>query len=213
MHILSEAFVLLIAAILYVCCRERRKYLKRRIGSRALYNVYQTCRNIGFMLRRNDLSVSDDTSVLKGGGILFSFHFGIWELMPGALKKMGYDLGVISNKYSDSKESLVARLFDKLLYRFRARDGVKIFYRTDTMEIVRFLKGGGIIGMLVDGNDFYSKFGKAQKLSYLCCVPLVPFVAYRKDGRGILKIGCNIDKFVKERPYDYIWFYKSRSAA
>ena len=80
------------------------------------------------------------------------------------------------------------------------------------MEIVRFLKRGGIIGMLVDGNDFYSKFGKARKLSCLCGVPLVPFVAYRKNGRGILKIGCNIDKFVTERPYDYIWFYKSRSA-
>lgn len=210
MHILSEACVLLIVFTLYWCCRERRKSLKRRIGVHALFNVYQVARNLSFMLMRNDLHIKDDTSILLRGGVLFSFHFGIWELMPQSLKKLGYDLGVIVNKYSDNKEFSVAKLFDRLLYRFRSRDGVKIFYRDDTMKIVRFLKRGGVIGILVDGNDLYAKFGKVQKLSRTCRVPLVPFAAYRQNGVGFLKIGCNLEKLVAERPYDYMWFYKSR---
>lgn len=211
MHILSEAGVLLIVFALYWCFRERRKYLKRRIGSNALFNVYQIARNVSFMLMRNNLQIKDDTDILRRGGILFSFHFGVWELMPKTLKNLGFDLGVITNKYSDNKDSSAAKLFDRLLYRFRSLDGVKVFYRGDTLKIVHFLKRGGIIGILVDGNDFHAKFRKAQKLSRVCGVPLVPFAAYRQNGEGILKINCKLEKILAERPYDYMWFYRSRS--
>jgi len=211
MHIFSEACVLLIVFTLYWCCGERRRYLKRRIGAHALFNVYQIARNVSFMLTRNDLKIKDDTNILLRGGILFSFHFGIWELMPQTLKKLGFDLGVVVNKYSDNRHFSVAKLFDRLLYRFRSRGGVKVFYRDDTMRMVRFLKRGGVIGILVDGNDFYSKFRKVQKLSSACHVPLVPFAAYRQNGEGILKIGCKLEKILAERPYDYMWFYRSRS--
>ncbi len=211
MHILSEACVLLIVFALYWCCRERRKYLKRRIGSHALFNIYQIARNVSFMLMRNDLQMKDDTSILHRGGILFSLHFGVWELMPQTLKNLGFDLGVIANKYSDNKDFSIAKLFDRLLYRFRSRDGVRVFYRDDTMKIVHFLKRGGVIGILIDGNDFYAKFRKVQKLSRMCGVPLVPFAAYRQNGEGILRIGCKLEQIVAERPYDYMWFYRSRS--
>jgi len=80
------------------------------------------------------------------------------------------------------------------------------------MKIINFIKSGGLLGMLVDGNKFYSKFEKAQKLSRFCNVPLIPFAAYRKSGAGILEIGCDLDKLVEQRPLDYVWFYKSREA-
>ncbi len=211
MQILSEACVLLIVFILYWYCRERRKYLKRRIGAHALLNIYQVGRNVSFMLMKKDLQIKDDTKILQRGGILFSFHFGVWESMPQSLKKMGYNLGVIVNRYSSGKNNFITKFFDRFLYKLRSRGGVKIFYKEDTMKIIRFIKSGGVIGMLVDGNSFYSKFGKARKLSCICNVPLVPFAAYRKSGVGVLRIGCDLNKLIAKKPYDYVWFYKSRN--
>ncbi len=162
------------------------------------------------MLMKRDLQLRDNGKILPRGGILFSFHFGVWELMPRSLKKLGYDLGIVVNRYSDDKTNLITELLDKFLYRFRSCAGVKVFYRDDAVKIVHFIKSGGLLGMLVDGDTFYSKFKKAQRLSCLCNVPLVPFAAYRKNGKGVLEINCDLGKLVAQRPFDYMWFYKSR---
>jgi len=210
MRILSEACMLLIAFCLYWCNRERRRYLKKRIGSKAPLNVYQAARNMGFMLTKKDLEIKGDTTVLRNGAILYSFHFGVWELMPCTLRRLGYDLGVVVNRYGGGRRHLFAEFFDKFLYKFRSTGNIGVFYKEDTMKMVRFVKDGGLLGMLVDGNTFYSKFEKAQKLSRLNNLPLVPFAAYRKNGTGILEINCDLEKRVKERPLDYMWFYRSR---
>ncbi len=162
-------------------------------------------------MKRN-LRIKGNMGIIMKGGILYSFHFGVWELMPLSLKKLGYNLGIIVNRYSDDKKNIIAIFFDRFLYWFRSFGNVRIFYKEDTMKIINFIKSGGLLGMLVDGNKFYSKFEKAQKLSRFCNVPLIPFAAYRKSGAGILEIGCDIDKLVEQRPLDYVWFYKSREA-
>ncbi len=211
MQILSEGCMLLTAFLLYWCSKDRRRYLKRRVGAKASLNVYQTARNMSFMLMKKDLQIEGDTSILQNGAILYSFHFGVWELMPRALKRLGYDLGVVVNRYSGAGKNFAAQFFDRFLYRFRSAGGIKVFYKEETMKIVRFVKNGGLLGMLVDGNTFYSKFEKAQKLSRLNNLPLVPFAAYRKNGTGVLKIDCDLEKLVKESPLDYMWFYRSRT--
>ena len=210
MSILLEALILLVIFILYWCNRERRKYLKQRIGPKALLNIYQIGRNLSFMLIKKDLHTKGDTRLLQNGCILYSFHFGVWELMPYTLKKLGYNLGIIVNKYSENKKSYLVNLCDRFLYNFRSRGGIRIFYKEDTIKIVNFIKSGGLFGVLVDGNTFYSKFDKIKKLGRLCDVPVIPFAAYRKKGAGILDVGCNIDDLVRRRPLDYFWFYKSR---
>lgn len=207
----TEAFVLLGLFTLYWLHRSRREYLKQRIGNQAIRNVYSVARNIGFMLSRRDVRVQGDDKVLEKGGILYSFHFGIWELMPRALGKMGYDLGVLVNRYADDNLSRISRFLDNFLMRFRSPGKVKVFSKHDTMKIVRFLNSGGILGVLVDGNRFYAKFRKMQKLGNLCNVPLVPFAVYRKNGKGVLDVGCDLDRIVAQRPLDYVWFYKSRT--
>jgi hypothetical protein len=131
--------------------------------------------------------------------------------MPAQICKMGYKLGVLINEYGDHNKSM-GRFLDKMLYRFRTAAPIKIFNKRDTLEIVNFLKAGNILGVLVDGNDFYSKFGKMQKLSRICQVPLIPFAAYRNEKHGILDIGCDLDNIVAQRPLDYVWFYRSRAA-
>jgi lauroyl/myristoyl acyltransferase len=162
------------------------------------------------MLRRKALKMDGDIQALSRGCILYSFHFGVWELMPFTLSELGYKIGVLVNGYRNSGNSLQARLLDTLLRRWRSVNGVRVFYRENALEIVRFLRSGGIFGMLVDGNTFFQKYNKACKLARVASVPLVPFAAYRRGDQGFLKIGCNIPALVKAMPLDYVWFYKSR---
>jgi len=189
--------------------RGRRQYLKMRIGRAALYNLYRTGRNFAAMLGRSTIEVKGDLDRLRNGGILYSFHFGTWELMPRILSRLGYRLGIIANRYA-KKPGFLARTADRLLYRFRNAPNVRVFYPGDGLKIVRFLRNGGIFGVLVDGDSFYGKFGLAQRLGRMCGVPLVTFAVYRENGRSVLDLGCDLDRLVRERPYDYLWAYRSR---
>lgn len=210
MHLFSEFFFLFLLICCYWLCRERRHYLKNRIGHLAFKNVYRVGRNIHFMLKKNDLEIDGDMSVLDKGCVLYSFHFGVWELMPRTLSKLGYKTGIIVNRYEKEDGSIAFRILDSLLRRWRSVGGIRVFYKENTLDIVRFLKSGGVFGALVDGNSLYQKHTKVQKLAELCRVPLVSFAAYRRACKGVLHIGCDLQHLVKSRPLDYMWFYKSR---
>lgn len=211
MYFLLEAFLLLTMFSIYWCLRRRRRYYKQRIGKECFRNLFCVVRNLAFMLKRKSIEIKGDLNKLRSGGILYSFHFGIWELMPTALRHQGYDIGVIVNRYYDHHKKFLTRIIDNLLYKFRNHQGVRIFYRDQAAQIVKFLKRGGLLGVLVDGNNFYSKFDKVKRLSELTGKPLIPFAAYRKNGYGILEIDCKLDELVAQRKYDYLWFYRSRS--
>jgi len=210
MHFLAEGFFLVFLWALYWLCRDRRRYLRHRIGSEAFNNVYRVGRNVFFMLRRKSLNLSGDVASLNKGGILYSLHFGVWELMPSTLSRLGFKVGIIANKYNEGDRSLATGILDWLLTKWRSVNGVQVFHRENVLEISRFLRSGGLFGMLVDGNTFFQKFDKAERLAQICRVPLVPFAAYQERGRGMLSIGCDIPMLVKTRPLDYVWFYRSR---
>jgi hypothetical protein len=210
MHFFVEFIFLSMLWVLYWLYRSRRRYLRHRIGIQSFKNVYCVGRNICFMLRRRELRVGGDLQALSRGCILYSFHFGVWELMPITLSKLGYKIGILVNRYRTDDDSVKAKILDFLLRQWRSMHGVRVFYRENALEIARFLRSGGIFGMLVDGDTFYQKYGKASRLAELCRVPLVPFAAYRKGKHGFLNIGCDIPKLVKTMPLDYMWFYKSR---
>ena len=210
MHFFIECASLIVLWILYWTCKSRRRYLRQRIGEQAFKNVYRVGRNVCFMLRRKELTIHGDLRVLDRGCVLYSFHFGIWELMPVTLSKQGYKIGVLVNKYRRDGRRLGAGVMDFLLKRWRSINGVKVFYREDVLGIVRFLRTGGVFGVLVDGNDFYQKYDKARKLARLCAVPLVPFATYRRKEGGHLRVGCDIPALVRAMPLDYVWFYRSR---
>ncbi len=210
MHIFGEFLFLFLLGCVYWFYRDRRRYLVNRIGNSAFKNVYRVGRNIFFMLKKNELEIEGDVSVLDKGCVLYSFHFGVWELMPRALIKLGYTTGIIVNRYQKEEGSIAFRMLDSLLRRWRSVGGVRVFYKENALDIVRFLKSGGVFGVLVDGNSFYQKHAKAKRLAELCRVPLVPFAAYRRAHKGVLHIGCDLPNLVRSRPLDYVWFYKSR---
>lgn len=210
MSILTELPFLLCVFCLYWICGDRRRYLRSRIGKEAFKNAYYVARNLFFMLRRKDLELTGNASLIEGGCILYSFHFGVWELMPHALRNRGFKIGVIVNRYQESSISFLAGLVDSMLKKWRTVNGVRVFYGDNVLEIVRFIKSGGIFGMLVDGNTFFQKYAKARKLAQLCKVPLIPFAAYRNGNRGVLNIGCDLPGLVRTMPLEYMWFYRSR---
>ena len=210
MHFFVECAFLAALWILYWTCHDRRRYLQQRIGEQAFRNVYRVGRNVCFMLRRKELRVHGDLGALNRGCVLYSFHFGVWELMPFTLSKLGYRIGILVNRYRADDRSLKTGMMDFLLRRWRSMNGVRVFYRENALGIVRFLRAGGVFGMLVDGNDFFQKYDKARKLAKLCGVPLVPFAAYRQAGSGSLHVGCDIPALVRAMPLDYVWFYRSR---
>ena len=210
MYLFFECAFLTALWILYWTCHSRRRYLRQRIGEQAFKNVYRVGRNVCFMLRRKELQIQGDVRSLDRGCVLYSFHFGIWELMPFTLSKLGYRIGVLVNRYQSDDRRVRTRIMDFLLRRWRSINGVKVFYKENALGIVRFLRTGGVLGMLVDGNEFYQKYDKANKLARLCGVPLVPFAAYRRKMRGFLHLGCDIPALVRAMPLDYVWFYRSR---
>ncbi len=208
MSVITQGFILILVFGLYWLCPERRRYIKKRIGNNAIPNLYQVARNLYFMLSKKDLKVRGNLDVLSRGGILYSFHFGVWELMPRRLSQLGFRLGILVNTYKD--QGLRGRILDYLLKRFRSNKGVKIFYPDDVFRIVEFIKSGGIFGVLIDGNTFYAKFEKIKRLAGLCNVPLIPFAAYQKHNRGILEIGADLNQIITRYPLHYLWFYRSR---
>ena len=195
---------------LYWICGDRRRYLKHRVGKNAFRNVYQVGRNIFFMLRRSHLELCGDVKALERGCILYSCHFGVWELMPYVLRKSGYRIGIISNRYGENSTSLLTRFLDSILKHWRSINGVTVFYKENVLQMVRFIKAGGVFGILVDGNTLFQKYEKAMKLASLCKARLVPFAAYREGNRGVLNIGCDLAGLIRVMPLDYMWFYKSR---
>lgn len=211
MAILLNPIIIALAFALYWLNRERRKNFREKTRGKTLYNLYRVARNISFMLTaRGGTKITGNAEVLRKGGILYSFHFGVWELMPQILTRTGYRLGVITNRYGADNENTLLRVFDRFLYNWRSRNGVNVFYKEDTPAIIKFIKGGGIFGILVDGNTLYAKYNKAEKLAKICGVPLVPFAVCREKDASILQLNCDLNAVVKQRPFDYMWFYKSR---
>lgn len=209
MDTIIQGFILTLVFGLYLLLPKRRRYLKNRVGTKsAIRNIYQFGRNLSFMIRKKDLDIRGDTKPLSNGAILYSFHFGVWELMPHKLSQLGYRLGILVNDYK--KQGFWGNLLNHLLRKFRTGKGIRIFYPDDVFKIVRFIKSGGIFGVLVDGNTFYAKFEKVRKLASLCNVPLIPFAAYQRCNKGILEIGVDLKQLVMRYPYHYLWFYKSR---
>ncbi|MBN2620708.1 hypothetical protein JXB22_06405 [candidate division WOR-3 bacterium] len=168
-------------------------------------------RNIAYMVCRKPVRLHDAKNLLHPGCVLYSIHYGLWELMPDVLRRHGYDVGVLVNRYAHDRDTLLARWADRILVWYRRQNGVEIFSKHETVRIVRFLQRGGILGVLVDGNQFYSKMAKIQKLGRMCRTSVIPFAAYRGNGEGIVHIGCDLDRLVHDRPLDYMWFYRSRT--
>ncbi len=206
----AEAGIILLATIWYWFDTDRRRYLRKRVGRMAFRNVYHVARNMHYMIFRRAVRICYHRPLPEQGSILYSWHFGVWELMPGALANRDNRLGIVVNRYEGSR---FARLLDRFLVNWRSTGNVQIFSTNDAAKIIGFLRSRGILGVLVDGNKPYSRYETVQRLSRIARVPMIPFAAYRDRGDACLEIGCDLEELIERRPMDYMWFYRSRAAA
>jgi len=215
--VLSVPWVLSVIYVLYWLNRQRRMLLKERSPVSPERCLYALARNLVFMLSRSRAApfvVKGSLQPAGSGAVMYSVHYGIWEMMPQVLRTAGFRIGIITNQYGHGGNNHpLAAWADRLLRRWRSRNGVIVFYQNNPRAIVEFVRNGGVFAMLVDGSSFFSKFHKAQKLAAVCHVPLIPFAMYRRDGRGVLDINCDLETLIARRPHDYAWFYRSRRAA
>jgi lauroyl/myristoyl acyltransferase len=213
---LSVPWILSVIYGLYWLNRQRRMLLKSRSPVNPGRCLYAFARNLMFMLSRPHAAAFEIKGSLRpagNGAVMYSVHYGIWEMMPQVLRTKGFRIGIITNRYAAGSRHPLAVWADRFLHGWRSRNGVTVFYRNNPRAIVEFIKNGGIFAMLVDGSDLFSKFSKARKLAALCRVPLIPFAIYRRDGRGILDINCDLETLIARWPHDYAWFYRSRQVA
>ena len=130
-----------------------RRSLQHRISARLGENFAEVLRlgmasrqEIGRLVRFEGREHMDEALAARHGVILVTGHIGCWELMAAAIALEGYPLNVIARELFDPR-------LDQLLVTTRSRHGVKTIQREDAAaarEILRTLKRGEILGMLID---------------------------------------------------------------
>ena len=142
-------------------------------------------------------------NVLKKGkgAILFSAHFGNWELIPFILhRELGFRISSIARKMDNP-------LTEEIVKKFRAFMGSDMIYKEGSLrKIIRVTEENGLIYLLVDQNTITREgvpvnfFGKeviavttVSQLYLKKGIPVIPlFVTYQKDS-VLLKIGKELD--------------------
>ena len=86
----------------------------------------------------------DDLSAAGKGAIIFTGHFGNWELLGAWLAQQGYPLKVVGTSAYDKR-------LDKMIVETRNLAGYDNIARgKGTREIVRHLRNNGFLGILID---------------------------------------------------------------
>ncbi len=132
----------------------------------------------------------------KGHGIIgITAHCGNWELMALALGLRTTPIAVVAR-------TMKKDYFSKILEKLRGRFGNRVIYRDNGVkEMLLFLKGGGLIGILPDQKvlaphgilvDFLGKpcwtTVMPVKLALKTGSPILPFFIHRENGRNIVTI-------------------------
>lgn len=212
MRIFLKTLIYLFLLNIYWLNTARRVYLKKRLNKNLNSSIKTTAHNLSLMMYPDkNYKIKGRTEILKGGAILYSLHFGTWELMPEILQKaLNKKTGILVNRYTDNNPLLIGKIMDKIFYLWRKRYNAEIFYPEEVFKIKKFIKEGGIFSVLVDGDGIYSKYEKIKRLASLCNAPLISFAVYYDRNNYVMEIGCDFDRLIAKRPYDYWWFYKSR---
>ena len=142
-----------------------------------------------------------DKAMAEGKGvIMITGHFGNWELLGAWLAQNGYPLKVVGTSLDDPR-------LDALVVRNRNAAGYTNIARgKGTREIIRTLRQGHVIGMLIDQDTevqslFVNFFGRpaytptgAAVLARKLNVPIIPiFMPMNEDLTYSIECGAPLD--------------------
>lgn len=153
-----------------------------------------------------------EKALQKGkGAILYTGHFGCWELLGASIAAHGIKMMTIVKRQSN-------RSFDKWLVRQRRKVGMQTVYRGDSLRpMVKWLNSGGTISILMDQDaggkgvfvPFFSKKASTPpgtaSLALRFNVPVLPLISYRGSGgihKGYILSETDINPFRKSRRPD-----------
>jgi Kdo2-lipid IVA lauroyltransferase/acyltransferase len=161
----------------------------REVYRRMGYALGEVCRLQDFDLRWMERNVSfQDRSAVdaiqgRGRGVIaLVCHFSNWELQGALFARWGYRPKVVAFPQSNPH-------VDRLIRLNRESTGMKIVYtgHKGTIEVLRHLREGGMVGILADQNAGAG----GLRLPFFgrdCSVAKAPAVLARKSGAAILPI-------------------------
>lgn len=138
----------------------------------------------------------------KKGVILFSAHFGNWELIPLILSRQ------LNQKVNSVAREMNNPLVEKKVKQFRKYMGSELIYKRNSIRtILKRLEKNGIVYLLIDHNTiaregvFVDFFGKpastvtsVSQLHLKRAIPIIPiFIHYEKD-KIVLELLEEIDE-------------------
>lgn len=150
-------------------------FLPRKIA-KTTYHKYVSIQGLNYL----------DEALKQGrGAILFSAHFGNWELF-------GYLMGLLSYPLNSVARFMDNPLIDIYLNYFRKYRGQKVIYRENALrDMLKALKSNQFLGILADQDardagifvDFFGQPSSAIRSPALLHMrlgaPLIPFYCYR----------------------------------
>ncbi len=135
------------------------------------------------------------------GAILFSAHFGNWELIPFILsRELGHKIFSIGRKMDNP-------LTEEIVKRFRAYMGSELIYKEGSLrKIIRVTENNGLVYLLVDQNTITREgvkvkfFGRevvavttVPQLYLKKGIPIIPLFVTYDNSFVTLRIGKEID--------------------
>ena len=177
-----------------------------------------------------------EQALSHGRGVIgITAHFGPWELLPRALKLVGYNIAVIGRSMSLQGTS-------KILNKLRQKPGVQTIDRgAGAAPIVRILRENRILGMLTDQSTRGVQSESVAFLGRPAPTPVAPAVFARKLEVPVVTMHikrdkCNkfllqidaplyfteddsisdileelntrIGKWIQETPEQWVWFHR-----
>ncbi|MCX7731834.1 MAG: hypothetical protein N2248_01555 [candidate division WOR-3 bacterium] len=153
--------------------------------------------------------------------IMVSFHFGVWEFLPGIYRLQGQDVAVVTGDMRDKK-------FNRLVKRLRSKTGVKLVNRT--RMLIERLRRSGITGFMLDNTARGIRIQVVLD-GVTFRIPALPFAFGRRCGCSVRPVFCYWDhgrlrvqvfqpespegcirallQMVRERPAEWIFWGKA----
>lgn len=138
-----------------------------------------------------------ERALAQGRGVVaLSGHLGNWEMLGAALAGRGFPIHVMAKPTFDRRS-------DRMLNDWRRANGVRVIRPEGGLRrAVRVLRGGGVLGVLVDQDaggasvfvDFFGRPARTRRAPFQLArrlgAPLVPMVVtLGPDGRHRVEIG------------------------
>ncbi len=116
-----------------------------------------------------------EQALASGKGIIaVTAHYGPWELLPRAMKLLGYDLAVVGKELSQKGAADV-------LNKLRGKPGIKTIDRdAGAAPIIRYLRENKTLGMLIDQDTRGVQSESACFIGKPAQTPVAPAVFARK---------------------------------